>query len=151
MYRTALAVVVLAAALSAVNAGAATRPGTSLAQIPGPGSGLGVSAPKARSARSPVFPHLPGAWSHAEINVNVAGVPHTLILDRGRIVDAAPDHITLLESDGSLVTVPLSDQTIVAIDGAPALRSGLTRKMRAETMRIDGGAAVRAAAQSPRR
>jgi hypothetical protein len=151
MRRTALLVVVLAVALSAANAGAAPRTEGLPSETPGPGSGLGVSTPRAKTLKAPAFPFLPGEWSHAEINVKVAHIPHTLILDQGRIVDAAPDHITLLEGDGSLVTVPLSDQTIVSINGAPALRSKLARKMRAEAMRIDGGAAVRVAAQSSRR
>ena len=150
MRRTALLVVVLVLALSAANAGATPLPGRLSTETPGPGSGLGVSTPRAKVVKSPVFPQLPGAWSHAEINIKVAGVPHTLILDQGRIVDAGVDHITLLETDGSLVTVPLSDQTIVSINGAPALRFKLARKMKAETMRIDGGPAVRVAAKSPR-
>ena len=32
----------------------------------------------------PPFPRLPGAWSHAEINVTIKRTQHTLILDRGR-------------------------------------------------------------------
>jgi hypothetical protein len=153
MRRTVLLVVVLAASMSAVNASAARWPRDSSVPTPMPGSGSGTGTPAAHAkhARTPAFPHLPGAWSHAEINIKVAGTPHTLILDRGRIVDAAPDHMTLVEGDGSIVTVPLSDQTIVSIDGASALRAGLARKMKAETMRIDGGAAVRVAAQSLRR
>ena len=32
----------------------------------------------------PPFPRLPGAWSHADINVTIKKKPHTLTLDRGQ-------------------------------------------------------------------
>jgi ABC-type phosphate transport system substrate-binding protein len=91
----------------------------------------------------PPFPHLPGAWSHAEINVTIKRTPHTLILDRGRIVQASSAQLTLREADGSLVVVPLAESTIVVLYNRPAAVLDLRKRMSAQTMRIDGGAAVR--------
>ena len=96
----------------------------------------------------PPFPHLGTSWSHAEINVRIGRQVHTLILDRGRIVQAGPAQITLREADGTLAVIALDDQTLVRIDSRPALTSDLRRKMTAQTMRIDGGAAVRVVATS---
>ena len=49
---------------------------------------------------------------------------------------------------GNPVVVPVSDQTLVVIDGLPATTTDLRRKMPVVTMRIDGGAAVRVRATS---
>jgi hypothetical protein len=95
----------------------------------------------------PPFPQLPGDWSHAEINVKIKGVPHTLILDRGRIVRVTATGITLRAPDGTKPTIPISATTEITFGrgrahfavGPAALRRGLF----ALTMRIDGGAAVR--------
>ena len=95
----------------------------------------------------PPFPRVPGVWSHVEINLNIRKTPHTLILDRGRIVQASATQITVREL-GSPVVIPLSPQTLVVIDGVPASPTDLRRKMTALTMRIDGGAAVRVRATS---
>jgi hypothetical protein len=91
----------------------------------------------------PSFPRLAGAWSHAEINVTIRRIPHTLILDRGRIVQVSSSQLTLRERDGSLVVVPLSQSTIVTLGNVPATVFELKKRMTAMTMRIDGGAAVR--------
>ena len=74
-------------------------------------------------------------------------MPHTLILDRGRVIQTSPTQVTLREL-GSAVVVPLSAQTLVVIDGLPATTNDLRRKMTVVTMRIDGGAAVRVRASS---
>jgi hypothetical protein len=91
----------------------------------------------------PPFPHLRGVWSHAEINIKIRRTPHTLILDHGKITQASFTQITLREPDGSVVAVPLDVRTLVTIYGRVATIGDLRRKMVAETMRIDGGAAVR--------
>ncbi len=109
-----------------------------------------VLAPAAVAAAGPpAFPHLPGGWSHAEINVRIARRPHTLILDHGRIIAVAPTQITIREPDTSVVTIPLSAVTRVVLDGVPATILDLRKRMTVETMEIDGGAAVRVRAQSP--
>jgi hypothetical protein len=91
----------------------------------------------------PPFPRLPGTWSHAEINVSIKKTPHTLILDRGRIVQVSALQVTLREPDGTTVVVPLSSSTLVVIGGVPSTTFDLRKRMNAQTMRIDGGAAVR--------
>ena len=92
----------------------------------------------------PPFPRLAGAWSHAEINVKIRRSPHTLILDRGRIQELSDTQLTLRESDGTSVVVPLSTQTIVTLKRMrhPTIFV-LKRNMNVLTMRIDDGAAVR--------
>ena len=96
----------------------------------------------------PQIPRIPGTWSHAEINVTIRRVPHTLIVDRGRIAEITTTQLTLREGAGVNVVIPLSAQTIVMVDGAPATISDLRRRMTATTLRVDGGAAVRVRAAS---
>jgi len=94
----------------------------------------------------PPFPHLPGAWSHAEINIKIKHdpQPHTLILDRGRIKELSGTQLTLREADGTTAIVPLSTATIVTLKRVKrATIFMLRRGMSVETMSIDGGAAVR--------
>jgi hypothetical protein len=96
----------------------------------------------------PPFPRLKGAWSHAEINVTIKRTQHTLVLDHGRIVQAGASQLTLREGGGVLVVVPLSQATIVVVDGVPATVLDLKKRMDTQTMRIDGGVAVRVRATS---
>jgi hypothetical protein len=96
----------------------------------------------------PQIPRIPGTWSHAEINVTIKKVPHTLIVDRGKITEITMTQLTLREGAGITVTVPLTSQAIVTIDGKPATISHLRRRMTATTLRVDGGAAVRVRAVS---
>jgi hypothetical protein len=103
-----------------------------------------TAASAARSAKIPPFPNIPGNWSHAEINVTINGEPHTLILDRGRIVQSSATQISLLERTGPpAVVVPVNSRTVVRIYGYPATIYMLRKQMYAWTMRIDGGPAVR--------
>jgi hypothetical protein len=96
----------------------------------------------------PQIPRIPGTWSHAEINVTIRRVPHTLIVDRGKIAEITTTELTLREGAGVSVVIPLSAQTIVMVDGAPATISDLRRRMTATTLRVDGGPAVRVRAAS---
>ncbi|HEY8644284.1 MAG TPA: hypothetical protein VIL77_00205 [Gaiellaceae bacterium] len=96
----------------------------------------------------PQIPRIPGTWSHAEINVTIKNVQHTLILDRGKIAEITTTQLTLRERDGTMVVIPLSFQTIVTVDGAVARVFNLRRRMTATTLRVDGGAAVRVRATS---
>jgi hypothetical protein len=106
----------------------------------------GAAAAGARKPPPP-FPKLAGDWSHAEINVKIKGVPHTLILDRGRIILVSAAGLTLRAPDGTTPTIPVAASTVITFGraavhvrvGPTALRRGLF----AETMRIDGGPAVR--------
>jgi hypothetical protein len=92
----------------------------------------------------PPFPKL-GSFTPAEINVRIARQPHTLILDLGRItaVDPTLASITIVESDRSVWTIPLSPTTKITLNGRFAIAAELHKRLIVETMRIDGGAAVR--------
>jgi ABC-type Fe3+-hydroxamate transport system substrate-binding protein len=100
------------------------------------------------SAQPPQIPRIPGPWSHAEINVRIKKVPHTLIVDRGKISEITTTQVTVREVAGVMVSVPLNAQTLVTLDGKPATVSSLRRKMTVTTLRVDGGAAVRVSASS---
>jgi hypothetical protein len=96
----------------------------------------------------PQIPRIPGTWSHAEINVRIKREPHTLILDRGRVLQVTTSQITLREGAGGDTAIPVSAETLVTIDGRRASITDLRRRMFATTMRIDGGDAVRVRATS---
>jgi hypothetical protein len=96
----------------------------------------------------PPIPRIPGKWSHAEINVTLRRVPHTLILDRGRIAQVTTSQLTLRAPDGSMPVIAITGQTVVTLDGRLASIVDLRRKMFVTTMRIDGGPAVRVRASS---
>jgi len=83
----------------------------------------------------PPFPRFVGVWTHAEINVTIKRHQHTLILDRGRIVQSSPRQLTLSESDGTTELVTIGPDTIFT---GVHLRKRLPRRpLYAETMRID--------------
>jgi hypothetical protein len=86
-------------------------------------------------------PALPTGWTHAEINFSVNHVPHTLVLDRGRITGVSTSSLTLREQDGSSVQIPLGADTQVIVDGQPGQLTDLRRGAWAATQRIDGGSA----------
>ncbi|HEX4680422.1 MAG TPA: hypothetical protein VH210_14580 [Gaiellaceae bacterium] len=96
----------------------------------------------------PQIPKIPGTWSHAEINVTIKKVPHTLIVDRGKVTEITTTQLTLREGGGVSVVIPLTAQTIVTVDNASATIADLRRRMTATTLRVDGGAAVRVRATS---
>jgi hypothetical protein len=106
---------------------------------------LAGSAAAARPAQPgvPNFPKLPGKWSHADINVTIRRAAHTLTLDRGRIIQVSTTQLTLREPDKTVQVIPLTQTTLVVILGRPATIFDLRRKEQVETMRIDGGPAVR--------
>ena|SRR5580765_1263999 len=93
---------------------------------------------------------LPAGWSHAEINVvGARGRPHTLIYDRGRVQSVGGSALSLLERDGSVVTIQVAPNAVVRLDGRRvglyALRVGDT----ARTQGVDGKPAVKVAATRP--
>jgi hypothetical protein len=96
----------------------------------------------------PQIPRIPGTWSHAEINVTIRRVPHTLIVDRGKIAEITATQVTLRQGAGISQVIPLNTQTIVTLNGRPASIPSLRRRMTATTLRVDGGAAVRVRAVS---
>jgi hypothetical protein len=103
----------------------------------------GTATAAIRGGGVPPFPRLGGAWSHAEINVRIAKQLHTLILDRGKIVQLGPDSLTLREADGTTQPIAVDSSTIVNGIGRVQTIADLKRKMTVQTMRIDGGTAVR--------
>jgi hypothetical protein len=103
----------------------------------------GTATAGTRAGGVPPFPRLGGAWSHAEINVKIAKQPHTLILDRGKIIVIAPDSLTLRHPDGTTEAVAVDTGTIVQSLGRVRSIADLRKRMSVETMRIDGGSAVR--------
>jgi hypothetical protein len=109
---------------------------------------LACAAAAGAGGGPPQIPRIPGTWSHAEINVTIKKVPHTLIVDRGKIVEITTTQVTLREGAGVTQVIPLSDQTMVTLNGAPATISDLRRRMTVTTLRVDGGAAVRVRAAS---
>ena len=86
-------------------------------------------------------PALPAGWTHAEINFSVNRVPHTLILDRGRVTTVSASSMSLREQDGSSVQVALAADTQVIVDGTPGQLSDIRRGVVAVAQRIDGGSA----------
>lgn len=85
--------------------------------------------------------NLPAGWTHAEINYSVSRVPHTLVLDRGKVITVSPSSLTIREADGSSVQVALAPDTQVVVDGRPGPVTDIRRGATATTQRIDGGAA----------
>jgi hypothetical protein len=96
----------------------------------------------------PQIPRIPGTWWHVELNVKIKKVPHTLIVDRGKITEITTTQLTLREGAGVTVVIPLTAQTIVTVDNKRATVSDLRRRMTATTLLVDGGAAVRVRATS---
>ena len=105
--------------------------------------------PAGAAARIAAVPKLPPGWSHAEINVIVKGVPHTLVYDRGRILSFTPTTLTLREADRSIQVIPVSPASRVTIDGRPGSLSQIRRLEVAVTLRIDGADATRVTVRVP--
>ncbi len=92
---------------------------------------------------------LPPGWSHAEVNVVIRRVPHTLSYDRGRVVSTTSSSVTIRERDGSLWTIPVASTTVIRIAGRPATIDQVKRLEQATTVRIDGGPAATLTVQIP--
>jgi len=101
------------------------------------------------AAKLAAVPRLPPGWSHAEINVVVKHVPHTLIYDHGRVVAVTPTSITLREPDGSVQVIGVSAASQVTIDGQPGSVAQIRRLEMATTLRVDGGDATRVTVRVP--
>lgn len=108
-------------------------------------AGAAAAAPRLPAAQPgvPNFPKVPGKWSHVDINLTIRRQPHTITLDRGRIIQISTTQLTLREPDGTQPVISLTPTTIVTILGRPATIYDLRKKEQVETMRVDGGAAVR--------
>ena len=102
---------------------------------------LAVSVASLALAAAAAAADLPAGWTHAEINYAINRVPHTLVLDRGRVTAVSPSSLTIREADGSSVQVALAPDTQIVVNGQPGELSGIRRGATAVTQRIDGGAA----------
>lgn len=108
-----------------------------------------VLVPAVGAARIAPTPRLPAGWSHAEINVIVRGVPHTLVYDRGRIQAVTASSLTIREPDGSSQTINVSPSALVTIDGRPAPFALVRKAEIAIALRIDGADATRVTVRIP--
>jgi hypothetical protein len=54
-------------------------------------AGAAAAAPRLPAAQPgvPNFPKVPGKWSHVDINLTIRRQPHTITLDRGRIIQVS--------------------------------------------------------------
>jgi len=75
----------------------------------------------------------------AEVLVKDGGVLHDYRVDRGVIRAKSPGTLSVLERDGSLVTIAVAPGASITIDGRPASFSALRRGMVATLIR-DGDA-----------
>jgi hypothetical protein len=84
---------------------------------------------------------LPAGWSHAQVNVVIKHVAHTLIYDRGTVTRIAPGALTLKESDGTVNLIRIAPSAVVTLGGRPIPFSALRRGEFAQTVRVDGAPA----------
>jgi hypothetical protein len=77
----------------------------------------------------------------AEIVVKIGGTYHDYLLDNGRIRNLNPGAslVTLVEKDGKVVSVPVSPNARITVNGSVVPFSSLRRGLRAMTIR-DGNA-----------
>lgn len=83
------------------------------------------------------------AMVRAEIIFKDGAGVHDYRIDRGRVRNSTTDSITLLERDGTMVTVPIAAGADVRWNGTPVSPARLRRGIWAETIR-DGAAPARA-------
>ena len=111
---------------------------------------LAALAPGAWAAL-PNLGQLPAGWTHADINVTIGRVPHTLVVNRGVVQAASSSSLTLREADGSVVVVPVDASTQFVVNGQPGSVTSLRPGATATTEQIDGEPAARVSATVPLR
>jgi hypothetical protein len=93
---------------------------------------------------------LPAGWSHAEINVTgPRGQAHTEIFDRGRVQIVGASSLTLLERDGSVVTIQVAPTAVIRVNGLAAALAQIQPGYSATTLGLDGRPARRVQATRP--
>ena len=93
---------------------------------------------------------LPPGWSHAAVNVvGPRGQAHTIVYDRGKVTAVGSLTLTLVESDGSTVTVSIASNATVKLDGATATLAQVQPGDNAMTVGIDGAPAIQLQATAP--
>jgi hypothetical protein len=81
---------------------------------------------------------LPPGWSHAQVNVVIKHVAHTLYYDRGIITRVTPSSLTLRERDGSVLMIRVAPSATVTLHGTAVALGALRRGEFAQTVRVDG-------------
>ncbi len=66
-------------------------------------------------------------FARAELVVVTAGVPRAIRIDRGKARAVSPGSVTLLERDGTLVTIPVAGTATVRVNGRPAALGEIRR------------------------
>jgi len=108
---------------------------------------LGLVEPRLGPAQDGLHAREQLAWREglrdvvvrAEVVMNEAGVLHDYRVDRGKIRALAPGSLTLLEKDGTLVTVPVAAGATIRFEGMSVPFGRLRRGLVATTVR-DGSA-----------
>jgi hypothetical protein len=86
----------------------------------------------------------------AEVILSEGGTVHDYRVDSGRIRVIAPGSLTLLEKDGTLVTVPIAAGADIRLQGIAVPFNRLRRGFLATTVR-DGSAPATTIVATPRR
>jgi hypothetical protein len=95
---------------------------------------------------------LPAGWSHAQVNVvGARGRPHTLIYDRGRVQSVGGSALSLLERDGSVVTIQVAPNAVVRLNGRRVTLDAIRPGDTARTLGTDGRPATKVTATRPLR
>ncbi len=66
-------------------------------------------------------------FARSEVVVVAGGVPHAIRFDRGRVTAVSSSSVTLLERDGTSVTIPISPTAAVRVHGRPATLANVRR------------------------
>lgn len=85
----------------------------------------------------------------AQVIVRNASGVHDYRLDRGQVRAVSANSLTLLERDGTLVTIPVAPGADIRLAGRPVRLTRLRRGMRAETVREGEAAAFSVHAVRP--
>jgi hypothetical protein len=81
---------------------------------------------------------LPPGWSHAQVNVVIKHVAHTLYYDRGIVTRVTSSSLTLRESDGSVLMIRVAPTAAVTLRGQAVPLQALRPGEFAQTVRVDG-------------
>ncbi len=107
---------------------ALTVTGTVLLAGPGLASSFGMGGDEVRLDR-PALGNVffSSRFARAEIVVVTGGVPRAIRIDRGRARAASPGAVTLLERDGTLVTIPVASTAAIRVNGRPGALTEIRR------------------------
>lgn len=79
--------------------------------------------------------------ARAELVMVIDGETRKVRLDRGTVKSVSASAITLEELDGTTVTIPVDDETVVRVGREKGLLDAVEEGFLAMTVRVDGGAA----------